>query len=502
MNRITRKEFLKKSALDLCTIPAGLNRLSAQGSTQENAKAQSQFTVKPTGRFTPVDEGRALVNPGMGWTMHFYTYVRENYGAKLVPSDTIDYFPGVGAVYLRIPWAFIEPEEGHFVWEILDTPAQRWIEKGKQVAFRITALEDKIRSATPEWVFKAGAKYYEADDLIEPDYDDPVFLEKVENFVSAMAARYDGLPSTAFVDIGHYGMWGEGHTVFTSPKHGHFWGIEVQKKMIDLYCRHFKRSQLCISDDYAGHNLRGERFPITDYAYSRGVTLRDDSILCAPKPNNWYHSEMAQLFWPKFPVILEHQHYRDSLQNGAWDKELLLQSVEDYHASFMSIHWYPDVLWNENRDIIERINRRIGYRLQMPEIQWPAQVRIGKSFAIQSKWRNAGVAPCYKGGYPCFTIKDAKGGIVAVLVDDTLDVKSLPVALSNETATTALSSAFLIAPTYTDNVMGVHPSRTCETGTYDLFFSVGDTCGTPRYELPYPDSDGHKRYHAGRITLT
>ena len=29
----------------------------------------------------PVDDGRALVNPGMGWTMHYYSNVPSNYGS-------------------------------------------------------------------------------------------------------------------------------------------------------------------------------------------------------------------------------------------------------------------------------------------------------------------------------------------------------------------------------------------------------------------------------------
>ena len=88
--------------------------------------------------FRPVDDGRALVNPYMGWTCHFYSNVPTNYGSHLAPADALDWFEGCSTVYLRIPWAFIEPEEGKFQWSILDTPAQRWISRGKQVAFRFT----------------------------------------------------------------------------------------------------------------------------------------------------------------------------------------------------------------------------------------------------------------------------------------------------------------------------------------------------------------------------
>src|SRR5690348_14010482 len=79
----------------------------------------------------PVDDGRALVNPGMGWVLYFYTDFTSNYGSKLAPSATMDDFPGLSTVYHRVPWSMLEPPEGKCNWALFDTPAQRWIAKGK-----------------------------------------------------------------------------------------------------------------------------------------------------------------------------------------------------------------------------------------------------------------------------------------------------------------------------------------------------------------------------------
>lgn len=172
----------------------------------------------------PVDNGSALVNPGMGWVFHHYDNNILRYGVDLAPSDTVDEFPGMSVVYLRLAWSHIEPEEGKFNWSIVDTPAQRWIQKGKRIALRFTASESSRDQpyATPEWVRKAGAKGYHhiprkgitSDGAIwEPDYDDSAFLEKLGNFLAAAAARYDGNPEVAFIDVGSFGVWGEGHTL-------------------------------------------------------------------------------------------------------------------------------------------------------------------------------------------------------------------------------------------------------------------------------------------------
>jgi hypothetical protein len=159
-----------------------------------------------------------------------------------------------------------------------------------------------------------------------------------------------------------------------------------------------------------------------DYAIAKGVTMRDDSILVQPPPHSWYHAEMAQEFWPRWPVILEHEHYGGSKARGAWSGDLLLQSVEDYHASYMSIHWWPREELVENRETVARINRRLGYRLQLREMNWPAEARLGEPFTVDTVWANAGVAPCHPGGFWALTLKDEKGGIVSVSVDEHFDL--------------------------------------------------------------------------------
>jgi len=237
----------------------------------------------------PEDSGEALVNPGMGWTLHFYSNFIENYGSKLAPSDTVDDWPGLSVIYLRVPWSYLEPKEGEFNWSLFDTPAQRWIAKGKRIAIRVSCSESWLRYATPKWVEEAGARGVEFEfgkgpkaggPLWDPDYLDPVFLKKLESFLAAMAQRYDANPNVAFIDIGSFGMWGEGHTGFSSRLNEEQ-TLAVTKRHIDLHVKHFKHTLLCISDDVAGATKPGRHFPAMDYALSKNVTMRDDSILSA-----------------------------------------------------------------------------------------------------------------------------------------------------------------------------------------------------------------------------
>ena len=106
----------------------------------------------------PPDTGAALVNPMMGWTLYYYSNIPTNYGSKLASTDTVDDFPGLSSVYFRLPWAYIEPQEGVFDWSIVDGPAQRWIDKGLQIVLCFSCAESWLRYATPEWVKNAGAR--------------------------------------------------------------------------------------------------------------------------------------------------------------------------------------------------------------------------------------------------------------------------------------------------------------------------------------------------------
>ena len=479
--------------------------LSAIGMTSSLSAAEDA-----AGRLTtvqPQDNGQTLVNPGMGWTLHYYSNAIENYGSQLEPSDTVDDWPGLSTIYLRVPWSFLEPQEGHFNWSLFDTPAQRWIAKGKKIAIRVTCCESWWQYATPKWVRDAGAKGVSFEfgkgpnpngPLWEPDYLDPVFLAKLEHFLAALAKHYDGNPNVAFIDIGSFGMWGEGHTGFSS-RLTQAQTFEVVKKHIDLHVKHFHRSLLCISDDVAGSQKPGRHFPETDYAISKGVTLRDDSILVQAPPHSWFHAEMAQEFWPRWPVILEHEHYGGSKARKAWSGDLLLKSVEDYHASYMSIHWWPRVELAENREVIDRINRRMGYRLQLKSITVPATITADKPFAVETSWANAGVAPCYGGGFWAMTLKDQKGGIAAVLVEENFDMKGLKIGPPDKTPSQNVHSQFTVAKRH-GGLCGLHVPP-MKPGNYDVFVSVGSIDGTPQIALPMSGDDGQRRYKIGAVQV-
>ncbi|HRZ91809.1 MAG TPA: beta-galactosidase, partial [Candidatus Paceibacterota bacterium] len=198
------------------------------------------------------DAARLLVNPDKGWYHHY----PDNHINKYVIAQDADLleFPGMDHLYIRLAWAYLEPKEGQFDWAIIDRIIEKWTAHGLGIAFRISCKEtstDRIEQqfATPRWVMEAGARggHYRAgkpagpDGPWEPEFDDPIFLAKLDRFLAAFAARYDGKPWLRYLDIGSIGDWGEGHTWAGSRKVCSF---AARKQHVDIHLKHFRRTLL------------------------------------------------------------------------------------------------------------------------------------------------------------------------------------------------------------------------------------------------------------------
>ena len=89
--------------------------------------------------FTPTDE--IIANPGCGWecSAGFYPVFKD--------------LCNVGAIYERVTWASIEPEEGKFTWGPLEFAAQTAEKAGIPFYFRIMCVNSYSGGPydTPEW---------------------------------------------------------------------------------------------------------------------------------------------------------------------------------------------------------------------------------------------------------------------------------------------------------------------------------------------------------------
>lgn len=350
------------------------------------------------------DDEKLCNNPDKGWYVHYYDNGISRYGTDLSPEDTLDDFPLMDHAYLRLAWSYLEPEEGKYDWNIIDKIIDPWVAAGKRVSFRITCKETKSKEtekqcyATPKWVFDAGAEGSLVKECMEPEYGDPIFLQKLENFHRAFAERYDGRDEVIYVDIGSYGDWGEGHCCVSSGKD---WPIDVIKKHIDIYLICYKHTQLVISDDVIGSRISSEGCDdLLNYIIDNGITFRDDSV-CVDYFSERYGYDTLRshpLFdraWRKFPTILENAHYSHvkefGTDPGGWP---FLASVEGSHATYGGFHGYPREWLNDHPEMAVMTANRLGYWYFLYAVDMPES--SGSEFPVTCYFENKGAAPSYK----------------------------------------------------------------------------------------------------------
>ncbi len=362
-------------------------------------------TIDLTGMW---DSEKVLKNPHKGWYHHYYDDGLWGYGTK---SDAdLDNFPGMNHLYIRLAWSYLEPEEGKFKWSLIDDVINKWTAKGYSISFCITAKETNIVYATPEWVKNAGAKgaYYEAWGVKawEPDYGDPIFLAKLENFHKAFAARYDGKPWLEYIHIGSYGDWGEGHTSFSSLKS---FPVDVLKKHIDIHKTYYVKSTLAIGDAWVNDRRDNNGSQLGDYILQNKLTFKDDSVNVSYYVNTFpstYSVQSPELFNKVFsykPAILELQHYHQQKSEKTWigvdgsikGGELLKGAIEISHSTFVGYHGYADEWFKENPTLAGKLANKMGYWYFLKSVDMPSSITKGSSQSFKLKWENHGVAPAY-----------------------------------------------------------------------------------------------------------
>ena len=372
------------------------------------------------------DATRVLVNPHKGWYHHFPDNHPDKY--KIARDADLVEFPGMDHLYIRIAWAYLEPREGQFDWAVIDRLVDKWTAHGLGIAFRISCKEtstDRIEQqyATPRWVMEAGAQggHYWMGQATgpegpwEPLYDDPVFLEKLERFLAAFAARYDGQPWLRYVDVGSIGDWGEGHSWASSRKTLSF---AVRKLHIDLHLKHFKRSPLVISDDYV-HALPdpAERASLHQHILANGISYRDDSIMVDgyfSGSSDRFTVRSPELFADAFrltPTVLELEHYGKVKSLGNWEArpdsaafkfgkgkagpEFFRGAIDLLHASYIGYHGDAREWLDDNPELTKELLNRCGYWLFPTSLELPSTLAAGSAASFRVTIDNRGVAPPY-----------------------------------------------------------------------------------------------------------
>ncbi|HDR50132.1 MAG TPA: hypothetical protein ENN90_00725 [Mariniphaga anaerophila] len=372
------------------------------------------------------DTIRPLANPDKGWYHHLLDNGIDKY--LIQDEDDLFGFPGMDHLYLRLCWAYLEPEEGKYNWSYIDDVVEKYVPMGYGVSFRISCKEtgsapgsvpqeiDGVKYATPYWVKQAGAKGIDCPEFGNcswtPDWLDPIFLEKLDNFHKAFAEKYDGKPWVRYTDVGSIGEWGEGHTHRSTripPT------VEEVKTHIDLYLRHYKNTQIVVTDDLLYWNKPEEDVnELFEYVKSKNISFRDDSPLVEWYVENYLnkwtvtHPQFFEAVYKKFPTVFELEHYHKVKRSGYWlgmngedtipgigvsGADIFRNALALIRPTYVGFHGYLGDWLNDNPQLTGELLNRCGYWY------FPKSIRIHEfkngvlSFEID--WLNKGVAPAY-----------------------------------------------------------------------------------------------------------
>jgi hypothetical protein len=410
------------------------------------------------------DTETPLANPHKGWYHHLLDNGVDTYPIK--DQKMLENFPGMDHLYLRLAWSYLEPEEGKFDWSRIDEVIEEYVPKGFGISFRITGKEtgnypgtvgqqqDDVNFATPIWVKNAGAKgtVTEAWNMKSwnPVWDDPIYLEKLDNFHRAFAERYDGQPYMRYTDVGSIGDWGEGHTSFSTkipPT------VAEVKASMDIYNKHYKNTLVVVTDDllYYGKS-KEEANELLNYAISLGFSLRDDSPLVDYYIDNYSNTFsvshphfFAEVYTSK-PIIFELQHYHIVKRDGNWlgangeekipnkdfsGADLFRGALKTTKSTYIGYHGYLEEWFNDNPKLTGELLNLCGYWYFPKTVSYKKEVDKKEPINFSLEWQNKGVAPAYE-KYKLWAKIEGEGKSHVLHLDNSNNLKWLPEEIVKE----------------------------------------------------------------------
>ena len=227
------KSFLKKSkytvgfaVISIFVIGVGIYVISSRSvlSTQSGSQAAALATSSTTNSSFPGDMFQFFshlfpsplipLGPGSGTPTFGGIYFMPSKGDSLSgtsakeKSDLLAFQnPVVDGVYLRDDWNSIEPTEGVYNWNYLDSQVAVADAAHKKIEISVQAGVH-----TPPWVFADGAQQFHTittetaqgnfcKSAVVPVPWDPIFLTKWTAFINAFAAHYANNSNVAVVKI-------------------------------------------------------------------------------------------------------------------------------------------------------------------------------------------------------------------------------------------------------------------------------------------------------------
>ena len=351
-----------------------------------------------------VDDGKGSIG-GNGYAVRYFEekdVEKAPYKGFMAFGRTSEYWKNVNKIHLpgtvayhRFGWNELELKEGVYRWDRLDASINSWKSQGRRFAFRIMTTNSYVYFTTPKWVFDSGAAGQEyiysnpvtgvEQKFIIPMWSDSLFLYYHNRFIAALAQRYDGNDDIEFVDIGSYGIWGEGYSPIPAS-------YEVRHQIFDMYHNNFKNTQLI------SLSLDQNAF---EYNVSKGTGYRRDGVGYIFDYKQWFsesygNKELRVNAWKTVPGISEwYTSYNNLVSLAKADFDTGVEFIYNTHMTYNLDNLGPI----NDSSVIEtllKLGHDIGYRFVLNSIMHQGITYTGYDDSLKMVWVNTGIAPIYK----------------------------------------------------------------------------------------------------------
>jgi Domain of unknown function (DUF4832)/Beta-galactosidase len=412
-----------------------------------------------------------IVNPLRG----YYQWYRENAVPQPEPAQDR---------YARFMWRDLEPQEGKYDFQKIETALQQAQQAGAKFAFRIMAVSSNDNPVgIPEHVKQASIGQFcryldagsnESQHVWVPDWSDLRFLARANALMMALGERFNGDRRLAYYDMGLYGHWGEWHLYnLCTPEASD----QTKRALIDMQIKAFSKTRIVM-------NSGADNRDSFTYALSQSprVGIRVDSLGMPWFDQQFKNSDklpLVQERWKTAPIVVE-------FTGPGMDYELSARQVKTWHVA--AVGNGNGVDWNKHstqqRDHLIQVGKNAGYRFVVNQFAYPSTIQSGQPLTIQSQWSNLGVTPLYEPFKITYELRaQGKPPIVWASTSGFDLEKFLPTAQPFQNTDTFQMPK--LAP-----------------GNYELSMAVLDTSGyRPPLKLAIQGINSFGRYQLGMITI-
>lgn len=381
------------------------------------AIAQQPIIVRPA----EIDD--VLVNPGIGFmTFQRFNGDRLNEGLKWTEGYPIVYQPFKGSLdnpnhpptsiaYFRVYWKFIEPEQGKYRWDLIDTALRTAHDRKQTLMLRIAPYGTTKDNDVPDWYRTLmGPETGLPVQKWRTNPEDPRYVKHFGGMIRALGARYDGHPGMESIDLSIVGAWGEGAGSAELTE-------GTRAALVDAYIESFRRTPLVML-------LTDEK--TNRYGISRGdvgwrVDCLGDMGGFNPKWNHMedYYPQGIINFgmrgaWKKAPVSFEVCWVMNHWKDKGWNIDYIIDQSLKWHIS--SFNAKSSAVPEEWKPQVDRWLKKMGYRFVLRKFTTPAVVAPYGKLAFTTWWENKGVAPIYRDFELALRLK-GQGGARVFLTD-------------------------------------------------------------------------------------